>query len=114
MEARAQGCHRPRSLYLLLVVLVFPSGAAAQAVRGTILGTVRDATGGTIPGTTVTLTESSTGLARAVDTDQNGNYAASGVRQPFQQYWSANAGVISSLLPFTPMRQLQLALKVRF
>ena len=50
--------------------------AAAQAVTGTILGTVKDATGGVVPGTVVTLTQSSTGLTRSVATDGNGEYAA--------------------------------------
>ena len=71
---------RPRADRLTLAVLCVTSllaaNAAAQAVTGTILGTVKDATGGVIPGTLVTFTQSSTGLTRSVATDGNGEYAA--------------------------------------
>ncbi len=45
-------------------------------MTGTIFGTVRDATGGAIAGTSVSLTETSTGLSRIVATDQDGVYTA--------------------------------------
>jgi Carboxypeptidase regulatory-like domain len=61
---------------LVVLALLFPTGVAAQAVTGTILGTVRDATGGTIAEAAVILTETSTSLARTIATDQNGDYAA--------------------------------------
>jgi hypothetical protein len=71
---------RPRpdqlALATLCVTALLAATAAAQAVTGTILGTVKDATGGVIPGTVVTLTQSSTGLTRSVATDGNGEYAA--------------------------------------
>jgi hypothetical protein len=47
-----------------------------QAVTGTILGTVRDGTGAAIAEAIVTLTETSTSLARTVITDHNGDYSA--------------------------------------
>jgi Carboxypeptidase regulatory-like domain len=70
---------RSRPVRLTLAVLcitALSATAAAQAVTGTILGTVRDATGAVIPGTVVTLTQLSTGLTRSVNTDGNGEYAA--------------------------------------
>src|SRR4029079_18699579 len=47
---------------------------AAKAVTGTILGTVTDSTGAVMPGTTVTLKNSNTGLTRVVIADTNGEY----------------------------------------
>jgi len=47
---------------------------AAQAVTGTILGLITDATGSVMPGTTVTLTNTGTGQVRSVTTDANGEY----------------------------------------
>jgi hypothetical protein len=48
----------------------------AQAVTGTILGTVTDATGGVMPGATVTLKHEGTGLTRVVVTDNAGEFTA--------------------------------------
>src|SRR2546426_9992861 len=70
--------------FVLLLVLVpvlvlaatFSSRAFGQAVTGTILGTVTDATGAVIPGATVTLTHTATGRARTVQTDSSGEYTA--------------------------------------
>ena len=48
--------------------------AAAQAVRGTLLGTVQDAQGAPVPGVTVTATETQTNVARTALTNSSGNY----------------------------------------
>ncbi|HVR71122.1 MAG TPA: carboxypeptidase-like regulatory domain-containing protein, partial [Vicinamibacteria bacterium] len=48
--------------------------AAAQAVRGTLLGTVQDSQGAPVPGVAVTATETRTNAARSVVTNQSGNY----------------------------------------
>ena len=61
---------------LLLAVLVCPAMAAAQAVTGTILGTVRDATGAVVPGAIVTLHETATGLSRTAATNDHGDYTS--------------------------------------
>ena len=61
---------------LLLFAAVLHDHAAAQAVTGTIWGTVRDATGAVIAGAQLTLTEEATGIARVVQADANGDYAA--------------------------------------
>ena len=55
---------------------LLPADVAAQAVTGTILGTVTDSTGAVMPGATVTLINNGTGLPRAVTTDANGEYTA--------------------------------------
>ncbi len=61
---------------LALIWCLGPRPAAAQAVSGTILGTVKDATGAVVPGATVTLLQSETGFRRAVVTDAKGEYTA--------------------------------------
>ena len=64
------------ALGFMIVVAVMPGWLAAQAVTGTILGTVTDSTGALIPGATITLTHAGTGLARTVVTDAAGEYTA--------------------------------------
>lgn len=51
------------------------SNAQAQTFRGTILGTVTDASGGAVPGATVTIKNLDTGLTRTVTTSDDGSYA---------------------------------------
>jgi hypothetical protein len=58
------------------LALLSPAPLSAQAVSGTILGTVRDSSGAALPGATVTLVNSATGLSRAVTTDPSGEYTA--------------------------------------
>jgi len=61
-------------LGLVVVACLFPGGLAAQAVTGTIIGLITDSTGAVMPGATVTLTNTGTGLVRVVNTDSNGEY----------------------------------------
>ena len=63
-------------LGLVVSLCLLPVGLAAQAVTGTILGTVTDTSGAAVPGATVTLTNQGTGLTRTVVTDQSGEYTA--------------------------------------
>jgi len=58
----------------LLTTLTAP--LFAQAVTGTILGTITDSTGGVMPGATVTLKHEGTGLTRTVVTDAAGEFTA--------------------------------------
>ncbi|MBI1763277.1 MAG: carboxypeptidase regulatory-like domain-containing protein [Acidobacteria bacterium] len=66
------------SLLVLLSGLLALAGppVLAQAVSGTILGTVTDANGGTLPNAKVTLIHTATGLTRALSTDESGEYIA--------------------------------------
>ena len=63
-------------LGLLIAASLLPGSLAAQAVTGTILGTITDTTGAVMPGTTVTLKNIGTGLTRTVVTDSAGDYTA--------------------------------------
>jgi outer membrane receptor protein involved in Fe transport len=51
-----------------------PATAAAQALYGSITGTITDSSGGTVPGVTVTITNEDTGLEMFGVTDPTGSY----------------------------------------
>jgi hypothetical protein len=63
----------------LLIATSLAASLAAQAVTGTILGTVTDSTGALMPGATVTLRNTNTGLKRTVVTDAAGEYTVPSV-----------------------------------
>src|SRR5687767_2594409 len=58
------------TLFAVLVALVLPSPAAAQALYGSIVGNVSDDSGAPVPGATVTATNPSTGSKVDTITDQ--------------------------------------------
>src|SRR5512145_1778525 len=60
---------------LAVVACLMPRPVAAQAVTGTLLGTVTDTTGAVLPGATVTVTNTDTGYSRTVTADASGEYA---------------------------------------
>ncbi len=62
------------ALSLLLTALLFPGLAAAQAVTGTISGTVVDAQGQVVPGATVTVINEATADSRAATSDAQGDF----------------------------------------
>src|SRR5258708_537934 len=59
---------------LLAIALLFAGAALAQAVNGTIVGTVTDATGGAVVGAKVTLTEINTKIIHTGLTNESGAY----------------------------------------
>ena len=61
-------------LFALLVLVA--GNVTAQTFRGTILGTVTDSSGGTVPGATVTIKNVDTGLTRTLATSDDGSYSA--------------------------------------
>src|SRR5437764_3035901 len=61
------------SLLLLFALASFPS--MAQSSFGSIVGTITDPSGGTIPGATVDLTNTGTSEKRTVTSDSSGNYS---------------------------------------
>ena len=64
---------RFRYIVALLVLSISPS-LFGQAVSATLLGTVTDSTGATVPGAKVTATETATGLIHESVTNDSGNY----------------------------------------
>src|SRR5437870_2323670 len=66
-----------RRILLGLGVLMMSSLAAiGQLTTGTIAGTVTDQSGAAVPGATVTLKNTDTGISRTVQTRENGKYEA--------------------------------------
>jgi len=65
--------HGAREKFLFLLVLVFASVSGARAeVGGKITGAVKDQTGSVIPGATVVVTNTQTGVKLTATTDQDG------------------------------------------
>jgi len=60
-------------VFILLAALSLP----AQTFRGTILGTVTDPSGAVLPGATVTVKNTGTGLERSTQTSADGSYTLS-------------------------------------
>ena len=63
-----------RLLLAVLAVAAIGSPAFAQDFRGSVIGTVTDATGAVLPGVTVTVTNTETGVSQPVVTDSKGVY----------------------------------------
>ncbi len=61
-------------LTALAVALLLPLTALPQAIKGTLLGTVTDASGAAIANATVTITETRTSLSATATTNSDGNY----------------------------------------
>ncbi len=60
--------------WVVLAASLAPVAAHGQTTTGTILGEVKDATGGSMPGVTVTAVNQANGLTREAVTDELGNY----------------------------------------
>ncbi len=60
---------------ILLLLCILPHGLRAQTFRGTILGTVTDATGAAVADAAVSARNVATGLVRSTVTDAAGNFA---------------------------------------
>ena len=58
----------------LFGILSMPSDAAAQSQVGTMVGNVRDESGGAVPGATVTAREVRTNISRTAVSNEAGNY----------------------------------------
>ena len=73
---------RCRALVSLFVLsfLLFGSTASAQIDTGTIVGRVTDASGGVLPGVSVTATQQGTGVASNAVTNANGEFIFPGLR----------------------------------
>jgi len=62
-------------LFILFGSLLLVPGSRAQTPNGTIVGTVKDASGAVVPGATVTLRNDNTGLVQESVTDGRGDYS---------------------------------------
>ena len=71
MKTRSEmsGLFRLLSIGLVLGLALMPTPLVAQAVTGTILGTVRDTSGGALPGATGTILNQDMGFTRTAPSD---------------------------------------------
>jgi outer membrane receptor protein involved in Fe transport len=71
-------CHNSVATWIALAVfsccLVIPQRLLAQAVYGSVFGTVADSTGAVVPNATVTVTDVTKGTSVVVQTDASGEY----------------------------------------
>ncbi len=67
---------RGLGMFAVLLAMAAPALAQSQAINGTIEGTIVDASGGVLPGVTVTITNTDTGASRSVVTNESGVYRA--------------------------------------
>src|SRR6266540_4055353 len=64
-----------RTCFVLALLAALATGALyAQAVNGTIVGNVTDASGAAVPSAKVTVTEMKTGVGRSGETNESGNF----------------------------------------
>ncbi len=57
-----------------ILILLLTAGAARAQGTAQLTGTVRDESGGVLPGVSVTVTQTNTGLVRTTVTDATGGY----------------------------------------
>ena len=72
-------CVRLLSVILMALALA-PAAAFAQFDTSTVLGTIKDSTGAVVPGATVTLKNTATGITATAVSDTDGNYQFLNVR----------------------------------
>jgi hypothetical protein len=75
---------RALAAVLLTTLLAAPALAQSQAANGSIEGTISDSSGGILPGVTVTITNTDTGLERSLVTNAEGQYR--GLLLPLGKY----------------------------
>ena len=62
------------TLFVALGIVSMPSYVAAQAAVGALVGNVTDESGGSVPGATITATETRTNISRTAVSNAAGNY----------------------------------------
>ena len=90
---------------VVALALALPHTANAQSVMGAIQGTVVDQSGGLLPGVTVTVTNTETGLSRPTVTDEAGMFRAELL--PVGTY-----DVLAELAGFAPQKQSKVSVTV--
>ncbi|PYQ92793.1 MAG: hypothetical protein DMF97_21155 [Acidobacteria bacterium] len=60
--------------HVVALLLLTSARASAQVTTADLVGTIKDTSGGVVPGVTVTLTNEATGVSRSVTTSDGGAY----------------------------------------
>ena len=87
---------RPVCILSVLLVCGNVGSVLGQAVSGSLLGTITDASGAAVPNAQVTITEINTGIVRKAETNASGNYSS----RPSKPEFTESA---SNTLVFEPL-----------
>ena len=75
MLQRSWGQHTSRRFVNVAIALLLGCGiSSAQSTTGTVVGTIKDATGGAVPGAVVKLLNTGTNNARSTMTNDTGSF----------------------------------------
>ena len=78
--------------FLLGLALVCAGSVAAQSIQGSLLGTVKDATGASIPGTEITVTNAGEGAVRTATSNSAGDFEFVDLKAGHYSLAAAHAG----------------------
>jgi hypothetical protein len=88
-----------RFLFLAAICLFSSGIATAQFDNGSIVGTVHDATGAVVPGATITVTNSATGIVSTRRTNDTGDYEVPALRVGIYDVQITKEGFASASAP---------------
>src|SRR5260370_41906014 len=77
---------------IAVLVVLCPRVAAAQAVKGSLLGNVTDSSGLVLPGVNVTITEVATNISYSAVTNESGHYIFSNLKDGTYRVTSERSG----------------------
>ena len=107
---------KSRVLFATAFLLVSVSLLVAQSPTGSISGLVKDESGAVVPGATVVVTNTGTGVRRTVPTDAGGRYRAPGLDAGMYQVEARSAGFQTSVrsgLQLTVGRDIEIEMLLR-
>src|SRR5215470_11083959 len=98
-----------RLFVFALVSLFAASGLHAQVTTATLVGTVKDASGGAVPGADVSAKNLATGLTRSVLTGGDGNYVISNLPAGHYSVTATLSGFKTTTIPDIELQVAQQA-----
>jgi hypothetical protein len=106
---------RPLTPILIALILsVIPNARLhGQAITGTVVGTIHDASGAVIPGTTITATNNNTGIAQSAVSSDQGDYTIPNVAPGTYKITAQAKGFATAVVIDSPV-QVQQTTRVDF
>ena len=98
-----------RNLAAIIALFAASSSISAQVNTATLLGTVKDASGASVPSATVTVKNLETGLARTAKTDAAGNYAVPNLQVGHYDLTVTASGFKTATIPAIELQVAQMA-----
>src|SRR5213594_3160820 len=104
-------------IWILVLCLVAPVSLEAQVAGATLYGTITDGQGGVVPGVTVSVMNTATGVVASTRTNEVGAYAVPNLNAGDYQVSASAAGFSTSVAKLTlnvrQKQKFQLAVNVR-